>query len=515
MKISNCFKNDKCILFFKCCLAAFCVLSICTKSSFLYPINNWGDAGCYYIQGRGILEGMVPYRDLAEQKGPAIFFVYSLGLLLSKSSFIGIFLIEIICAAFFLFFSIKIVEIFFDVNTYEFGIAALLAASVYSSYVNRHGGGPEEMSLALFSYMLYLAVRYVVKNKLPAANEMIMLGICAGLLFWTKYTLCGIYIALLIFMLIHSIKEKEAKAFWLQIAYFVLGCIIISIPILLFFAVNGSLMDLFINYFYNNIFLYRKNEAMYKGFGDNMKMAATLLFKARNICAIMLIILGNTWILIKKKYELFIGITGSFILSFVLINIGVVQKYGNLPLFVFTVFGFCPIVEFLIKRRFNGNFVINLCIVVVAVIVSYVFCLHTHDLFKNKSDMPQYAFADEMKSYGLDDYDMLVYGVLDEGYYFGDGGMPKWKAFVQLNQGGDELINLQNGYVDKKEPEFIISRYILCDTTEYNEVVEKLEKNEKKEVRVFDNFSYELIDEKYYFYEEYYQAIRLYKRNDI
>ncbi|WP_029321020.1 glycosyltransferase family 39 protein [Butyrivibrio sp. AE3004] len=505
-------QKEKIKIYMLCCLVAFLILSICSKCSFLYPLNNWGDAGCYYVQGRGILVGLVPYRDMAEQKGPAIFFVYALGELVSKSSFIGIFIIEIICAATFLFFSIRIAGLFYSVKSYELGIAAILAASVYGSYVNRHGGGPEEMSLALFSFMLYLAVRYISKDLLPSVKEMIFLGIYAGLLFWTKYTLCALYIALLLIMLVHSIIRHEMSSFWKKIIYFVLGCIIISFPIIFFFAINGSLMDLFMDYFYNNIFLYRKNDTIYMGFWGNMKLALSLLLKARNAFSLILIILGSVWMLMQKKYELFIGLLASFLFAFIILNSGIAQKYSNLPLFVFCGLGFCPIIGLLNTKKLTGNFLINIIIVVCAMIGAYVFCLHTHDLLKKKSEMPQYAFSSEMKSYGIDNYSMLYYGVLDEGYYFADGQMPKWRAFVQLNQGGSELKNLQNGYINKQEPDFIISEKMLCDSSDYDIVAASYEGNAEKEVVSFDDFGYEMIDEKSFYYEEYNHVVRLYKR---
>lgn len=50
-------------------LAAGAALAVCSKSSFLYPLNDWVDVNCFFTVGRGMLHGLVPYRDLYEQKG--------------------------------------------------------------------------------------------------------------------------------------------------------------------------------------------------------------------------------------------------------------------------------------------------------------------------------------------------------------------------------------------------------------------------------------------------------------
>ncbi|WP_044913649.1 glycosyltransferase family 39 protein [Butyrivibrio sp. WCE2006] len=508
--IKNHIRNEKILLLLGCFFVAFLIISICSKSSFLYPLNNWGDAGCYYVEGRGILEGMVPYRDLAEQKGPGIFFVYALGLLASKTSFIGIFLIEVICATYFLYYSIKTVSVFYDTKGYELIMAALLSAAVYASYVNRHGGGPEEMSLAPFSFMLFLAVRYVIGDLLPSAKQMIILGIGAGLIFWTKYTLCAIYIALLLFMMIHSLIRKESTRFWRQIFFFIIGCIIISIPILVFFVAHGALNDLFTQYFYNNIFLYRTNERMNQGIYANLIRGVKYLFKLRNVFSVGLIFFGFLWMIIKKKYNLFIGLGASFLFSFFVLNAGTVQRYGNFPLFIFCTFGFLPILDVLTKKGIKCNFVINFLIIVSSTLIAYKVCLHTHDILKSKEDMPQYTFAYEMESYNIKDYKMLYYGELDAGFYFASMKMPTWRAYAQLNQGGSELRDAQNAYVNNLEPDFIISEKILCDSTEYDKIV--AEYDGKNQIVEFDNFGYELIDKKTFYYEEFNHVVMLYKK---
>ena len=62
-------RSGQILFFLFAALAAVLSLTVCTKSSFLYPLNDWVDVHCYFTVGRGILHGMVPYRDLYEQKG--------------------------------------------------------------------------------------------------------------------------------------------------------------------------------------------------------------------------------------------------------------------------------------------------------------------------------------------------------------------------------------------------------------------------------------------------------------
>ena len=52
------------MIFLYCMLAAFACLAVCSKSSPLYPINDWTDANAYFSCGKGMLNGRVMYSDL-------------------------------------------------------------------------------------------------------------------------------------------------------------------------------------------------------------------------------------------------------------------------------------------------------------------------------------------------------------------------------------------------------------------------------------------------------------------
>lgn len=56
-------------------LTAFVVITLFSRSSFLYPMNDWEDANCYFTVGKSILFGKVPYHDLIDHKGPMLFFI--------------------------------------------------------------------------------------------------------------------------------------------------------------------------------------------------------------------------------------------------------------------------------------------------------------------------------------------------------------------------------------------------------------------------------------------------------
>ena len=69
-------KNEKLLVIFFCFLLSFLLLMLCSKCSFLYPFNGWDDFNSFYTVGNSWAKGLIPYRDLFEQKGPLLYLIF-------------------------------------------------------------------------------------------------------------------------------------------------------------------------------------------------------------------------------------------------------------------------------------------------------------------------------------------------------------------------------------------------------------------------------------------------------
>lgn len=54
--------------------SAFLLIMLASRSSFLYPCNNWNDANSYFSVGKALFNGKMPYRDVFDQKGMYLYF---------------------------------------------------------------------------------------------------------------------------------------------------------------------------------------------------------------------------------------------------------------------------------------------------------------------------------------------------------------------------------------------------------------------------------------------------------
>ena len=232
-------------------------ITLGSKSSPLYPLNDWVDVNCFFTMGRGLLEGMVPYRDLYEQKGPVLYFVYALVSLISKDSFFGVYLLEVVTFGLFLYFSGKLAQLYMGASRVVYFLIAILAAAVVTSWSFTHGGSVEQLSLFMLVYAMYSVLRALREGRGLTFGEALTNGIFAAILLWVKYTMLGFYIGLALFVLFWYLTDPVLRGKLLPtIGQFLLGVIAVSAVVLLYFGIHGAIGELFTVYFYNNIFLY-------------------------------------------------------------------------------------------------------------------------------------------------------------------------------------------------------------------------------------------------------------------
>ncbi|HBV52215.1 MAG TPA: hypothetical protein DEF06_07995, partial [Clostridiales bacterium] len=122
------------------------LLSVCSMCSFLFPIHDRVDQNVFFTVGREILNGKVIYRDLFEHKGPLTYFIHAAAALISETSFLGVYLIEIVSLTVFLIFAYK-TALFFTNRQFSFYSAMLLAVVLLCSECFQRGDNVEELCL--------------------------------------------------------------------------------------------------------------------------------------------------------------------------------------------------------------------------------------------------------------------------------------------------------------------------------------------------------------------------------
>ncbi len=452
-------------LIFSFLIAVF-ILGICSKSSPIYPLNDWVDANAFFTVGKSMLQGLVPYRDLFEHKGPILYTIHALGAVISPKSFFGVWVFEVIAATLFLYICDKIIRLYVKhKNSYIY--LPILAVLVFSSNSFSHGDSAEEFSLPILAYALYVGLKAIKNNQMPNRNESFIIGLSSACILWIKFTLLGLYIGWFIFFLIFAIVKKQLAQFGKTLIFIILGVAATSSIVLLYFLINGALKDLFQVYFYNNIFSYSASPVKQ----DNLHTFFKKMHTGVNIAKIyqpsliVSAILGTIYFIKSKKIAklLFIISSGAFLFIFIYIG-NLILIYHSLILFVFIPF-LIPLADELICKikikRLSAYtkaaaYIGTVAVFVTSCYAAYSLSENTYLIEYKKSDMPQYKFAEIINK--KEEATLLNFAFLDGGFYTASGIVPNEKYFYRPNMDLEEVKNGQLSCVKNKQVDFIVTR---------------------------------------------------------
>ncbi len=466
-------KRNRTLLLWSALLSVL-FIGLASKSSPLYPLNDWVDVNCFFTMGRGILDGMVPYRDLYEQKGPVLYFVFALVSLFSEDSYFGVYLLETVTFGLFLYFSGKMVRLYMGNSPIVYGLTAFLAAAVVTSWSFTHGGSVEQHSLFMLVYGMYSVTRAIRENRGLSFKEAFLNGLFAGIILWVKYTTLGFYLGLALFVLIWYLTDQNLRSrLVFTVGQFLLGVLAVSAVVFAYFALNGALGDLFTVYFYNNIFLYSEEIQ-----GSRLSLIWDCLMGAieYNDNFGWMIFLGIFWLFIRRNSQWKAGLMT--VLSFAGLTLGTYWggkpwDYYGLIFAAFAILGLIVLAEFLrnstlpiLWRKYLPQHFISVAVVLAIVLSTLLYgtISENQNLYLTKyrkEDTVQYRFAKIIQT--VDEPTLLNYGFLDGGFYYASGATPACRYFCYFNINPPEMWAEQNECIASGDADFIVTRYYSLD----------------------------------------------------
>ena len=446
-------------------------VTICSKSSPIYPFNNWDDANCFFTVGKSITNNIVMYKDIFEQKGPLLYFIHTLAYLISHTTFIGVYFFELITCFLFLFISYKTLRLFIDSNViYSIPIIAVI---IYSSRALSHGGSAEEFCLPCVALCNYFGIKALKNNENINWKNWLVVGVTSGAVLWIKFSLLGFYIGFGIVFAILYIKKRQIKCLFQAFLSLVIGIVAVSLPILLYFIINNAVFDLFEVYFYDNLFIYTVNSTgnILYNFFENLYHGFTS-FAANYILGIIMIIAGIIYLiiyllLVRKRHAILIYCVVTILCTFLLIYSGGRDyQYYSFLFSIYVPFGIL-LFHSLVRIFTNGIFKIHTkkrYIIIPLGVVIYSSCLifmfessaNTYMLKYSKEDLPQFKFNEVISQ--TENPTLLNYGFLDGGFYTVSNIMPNCKYFCGLNIPYNEIKKTQDDFIENEMIDYVVTR---------------------------------------------------------
>ena len=453
--------------------AGFLLLFFATRSSFLYPCNDWNDANSYFSVGKALFNGKMPYRDVFDQKGMYLYFLYGLAYLVSHTTFAGVYLLEGILAAFDLFGICRILMLYVKRNT-ALALSPLVLAVIVSSRSFYWGGSAEEVCFPFLVWGLYLGLDYF-KNQYPggpmSGRRVLAGGILAGITANIKFTVLGFFFGWMMCVFFSFLVRRE---FWKgarSCFLFLGGMALPFVPWFFYFALRGGLYEWYWGYVYINVFVYSNLNGEGPGLYERVYILSKILYWVirTNIIYFIFIIPGMIWAIIgknKKWLERFFPLALSFFLFLGIYVGGSELPYYALPLAVFTVFGFaaagCVLErggeralsrgkrEGLISGLFSaGTVLLGVCII-------WTNSMNIPHRLDKKEDIFLYQFREIIAQ--TPEPTLLNINCLDAGLYTVCDIVPTCRWFQTQTLAIDDVLTEQERYIREGQTDYVLAR---------------------------------------------------------
>lgn len=440
-------------------------LVIATTSSPLYAANFWTDTNLYFTIGRGMTEGLMPYRDLFDHKGPLTFVIYALGALVSDTSFLGVFLLEVISLAAMLYAAYCTVCLY-GKGRLTLLVIPLMAILTVTCTAFNQGGSAEEFCLPALSLALYAALARMRKGAACAHPEHlhIAFGAAMGWVFAIKYTDCGLFFGLAFAMLLYEWRMRGFVRAFVSGLWMLAGMGVVVLPLCAYLALHGVLDETIQVYFIENIFDYGDAQM---SFGAHIYNALAYLRtqSAANPFVAAFAMIGCAfaalYALMKREkgffFEMMAAPVGAGLLLLFCYWGEMAHPYYALVFASLAPLGMIPLG--LLAGRI-GVRAASVCIAIASLAIlplCRMSCAAVPLLDVQKENMAQHVFAEIMNE--EEDPTLLDLSSLDQGFYLAAGITPNCRYFANNNLNTQEKRDALDGYLAKKRTMFVVSRW--------------------------------------------------------
>ena len=449
-----------------CCslLLAVGLLLFASKSSPLFPLNDWVDANTLLTVGKSIMRGQVLYRDVFDHKEPYIYLAYGLGSMASHQSFTGVWLLEVLGFTVFLRCAWHTVALYAGSAWATLGLP-LLGVLVLHSASFIHGGSVEELVLPLMAVSLLGLARVHQQGVLPlgTARFFLLNGMCAGVAFFTKYSWMGLWLGGAVVVAGLLVQQQAWARLVTGLCWAALGVVLVVLPWLLYFGAHGALRAFVEGYFTINLGAYADKEQ--RTAGVVLANIATSMLQNPALAALMLVgVLGPLWVpgYARGGWQRLVFVLPCAGLLLSVYGGGKAYVYYFFVFAVFAPLGLAMMGWSLQRRRqlpLRMALVGGCALATLGVVGTALWHPNAALRQMRAQDMVQYRFAALIRQ--AQDQTVLNYLGLDMGLHTVLGTVPNVRFFVLNNidhQANPLLLDSQRRYVRDAATEFVVVR---------------------------------------------------------
>jgi hypothetical protein len=253
------------------------------------------DSTWYFMCGKAWMNGLMPYVDFADSKGPLLWLIFGIAYLLSPHTFLGVYWMTCLFYTVTLFFVYKTAGIFLQTRRGAFLVSIVMMVILLDKAI-RNDVHTEDFTLTFFAISLYYTCRALYAKQSSPVRSAFWIGVSMGAALLIKFTAAAM---LVVFAL--SVLYKVRRT-WSQLLRsflsMVSGFCVIVLPFVVYFLLNGTLKAFLYEYFVQTFITTQGADPWFN--------TRALLFSLPNLITLVLVVPGLLLVpKILKSYRWF------------------------------------------------------------------------------------------------------------------------------------------------------------------------------------------------------------------
>ncbi|AXG38649.1 prepilin-type cleavage/methylation protein [Enterococcus gilvus] len=269
------------------------------------------DSSMFLYFGKGISDGLVPYKDMLDHKGPVLFIIEYLAVLIGFGNIpLGIWVLECLFLIGSITFLYKTNRLYTDNKL----IASVSVAFLMPLFILCYDGGnySEEFALLFISCAFYLFSKIIIQNK-KSKIEYMLIGILGALTFFIRVNMISLWVVFCLYLVFINVHDKKYSILIQQIKGIFLGGFLTTMAIILVSLLQNNLKQMFHQAFVMNI-LYSESDLI--GKLETARSFIELLLKTGTLPMVLIFFISFLSSKRELSTKVFIVLSSYFLLNF-------------------------------------------------------------------------------------------------------------------------------------------------------------------------------------------------------
>ena len=203
------------------------------------------DSAVFYMCGKALMNGLLPYVDFTDSKGPLLWLIYGIGYVVSPKNYLGVFVVSVVFYAITFYYNYKTANIFLRDEGRALA-ASLLMTFAYFGFDFHLEIRAEDYSLAFISVALYKLFKMYYTDEDYSICGLFVMGACFTALLLMKFTIAALYGIIILLALWYQMRKRRLIA---ALAWITLGALLCAFPFVIYLVATGTFMPFVNEYF--------------------------------------------------------------------------------------------------------------------------------------------------------------------------------------------------------------------------------------------------------------------------